>query len=212
MVVALLAHHGRPDLTQSHAVAPACAREVERLRDAVGALLRRDDEGATLQVALAQRAAYLQFLADDALPFRAHDLQADDAPALAALQGDEVEDLAKAQSRLAGDEAGELLLRVVDVPAIEVGGLLVVAVEHLAQHLLVLRVAEGGRCGENPLAGRLLVSQVGQRVCRLACLRGAVEEGGEIGLVLILPTGREDLRGTTATLAEARVANALAVP
>ena len=51
------------------------------------ALLRLDDEGAALQVALAQRAAYLQFLADDALPFRAHDLQAHDASALAALQG-----------------------------------------------------------------------------------------------------------------------------
>ena len=40
VVVALLAHHGRPDLTQSHAVAPACAREVERLRNPILALLR----------------------------------------------------------------------------------------------------------------------------------------------------------------------------
>ena len=125
---------------------------------------------------LAERAAYLEFLANSKGALGTHDAQFPDAAALAALQRFEVGDVAKVHLQLTADQLRQFLLRVLHRPAVEVGRLLVVVVEHLRQHVAVVGVAIGTR------------------------------DGRQVGFRGVLPAILELLRLTAAALREAGVA------
>ena len=55
--------------------------------------------------------------------------------------GDKVDDAAKVNLQAFSHEVLQLLLRIGDVPTVEVGSLLVVIVEHLREYLSVVGVA-----------------------------------------------------------------------
>ena len=88
-------------------------------------------EGGAIQVALAEGATNLEFLADGECLLRTHNLQFPDASALASLQGDELGNGAEIVLYLLADEIGNLIRSVFYRPAIEVVSLLIVVVEHL---------------------------------------------------------------------------------
>ncbi len=92
---------------------------------------------------MAQRAAYLEFLAHGERAVAAHDAQAADASALATLVAYKVYDASEVHLQPFGHECRKLLLRVFHRPLIEVGSGLVVVVEHLPDDLRVTGVAEG---------------------------------------------------------------------
>ena len=76
VVIALGAHYCGTNLAESHAVSPACTRESECLRHAVLYVLLVYDECAAVEMRIAQRAAYLQFLSDGECALRAHETKA----------------------------------------------------------------------------------------------------------------------------------------
>ena len=211
VVIALGAHYCGTNLAESYAVSPACTRESECLRHAVLYVLLVNHECAAVEMRIAQRAAYLQFLSDGECALRAHNLQSADASAAATLHWNEVENVAELHLQTLCDEALQLLLRVCDVPAIEVGRLLVVVVEHFREYLLVVGVAERLRRRANPAFGVLLYGQVGQFCgCGVAASARAcishVAYRRKIRFLHVLPAILELLRRTAAALAEARVA------
>ena len=85
VVIALGTHYGSTNLAESHAVSPACTRESECLWHAVLYVLLVYDERAAIEMRIAQRTAYLQFLTDSEGALRSHNLQAADASAAATL-------------------------------------------------------------------------------------------------------------------------------
>ena len=140
-------------------MSPSCTRESECLRHAVLDVLLVNYECAAVEMRIAQRTAYLQFLTDSEGALRSHNLQAADASAAATLHRNEVENVAELHLQTLCDEALQLVLRVCDVPAIEVGRLLVVVVEHFREYLLVVGVAERLRRRANPAFGVFTFSQ-----------------------------------------------------
>ena len=135
--LALEAHDGGADLTEADSMAPATADQDEVV------LVLDDVEGGGEEMALAEGTADLELLADGERLLRANDLQTPDAAALATVEGDDILDLAEVDVQLAGDELGEGLTGVGHRPTVEVGGLLVVVVEHLREDLLVVGIAVG---------------------------------------------------------------------
>ena len=188
-------HDGGAYLTKAHAVTPAGTRQDET------AVLLVNHEGRAVQMALAERAANLQFLADGERLLGAHNLQLPDAAALATLQGDEVSNGAQVVLQLLVDECRQLLGGVFHPPAVELGGLLVVVVEHLREDFLVLRVTESLGGGANPLPGMLLVRQVGNAVAD-----AVVGNGHQVRLANVLPAVLELLGHAAAALAVAGIA------
>ena len=86
-------------------------------------------------------------------------------------------------------------------PTVEVGGFLVVVVEHLREDLLVGGVAEGVRGGAYPAVGFGFLRQVGE-----VGMCFAVPLLGKIGVFHIFPAILELLEGTAAAFGEAGVA------
>ena len=86
--VALMAHDCRSYLAHTYSVTPAVPAQDEARRHSVLVDVQTFHlEGGTLQVRFGECAANFQFLADDECAFGAHDLQSDDAPTLASLDG-----------------------------------------------------------------------------------------------------------------------------
>ena len=131
----LLTHHGGTYLTQTYTMAPALSFENEL----VAILL--NIESRTVEMALAQGATYLKFLTDGEGFLATYDLEFPDASALAALHGDEVENLAEINLEFAIDELGDFGLGITYFPTVEVGCLLVEVVKYLAQDMLIVGVA-----------------------------------------------------------------------
>ena len=88
------------------------------------------------------------------------------------------------------------------MPAVEVGRLLVVVVEHLGEHLLVVGVAEGRRRSADPAFGVGFYAQVAGQV-----FRRRVGNALQIGHVTVFPAGAELLGDAPAALAEAGIAD-----
>ena len=195
-------HHGGADLAEAHAMSPACAGEAEASRDAVMQVERVDHEGRAIEMRLGERAADLQLLTDDICAPTADDPESHDAPRSAALDGLQVEDSAEVDAALAADQVGKLVLRVLHRPAIEVGRLEVVVVEHLAEDALVRGVTESLGGGADPAIGFGLVRQVGHR----GVWRATVAQGDEITVMNRLPAVLEALRNAAARLREACIA------
>ena len=129
-------------------------------------------------MAVAEGAADLQLLADGEGTAAAHNLQLDDALSRAALDGDEVEDVAQVvHLQVGADVALCLGLCERHRPAVEIGGLLIVVVEHLTDDLRVAGVAEG------------------------------VFDAFEIGVVFVFPTALECLGVAATTFGEAGIAH-----
>ena len=147
--------------------------------DAIGIdVLPLNGEGSTFQVAVAEGAADLQLLADGEGAFATHNLQLDNALSRSALYGDEVEDVAQVvHLQVGADVALCLGLRERHSPAVEVGGLLIIVVEHLTDDLRVAGVAEG------------------------------VFDAFEIGVVFVFPTALEGLGVAATALGEAGIAH-----
>ena len=133
---------------------------------------------------VAQRTPYFQFLANDELPFRAHDLQPADSSALATLQGFQGNNLSERHLQSAFYQFEQLLLRIFHRPLEEVGRLLVVVVQHLPQDMLIVCVAEG-----------------------LTILVGCIAHRGEIRFMLIFPAILKLFRLPAAAFAEPGIAD-----
>ena len=175
VVIALLTHDGSAYLAETDAMPPAFALETETS----GGLL--DIEGGAIEMGFAQGSANLEFLADGEGLLGSHNLELPDATTLASLQGDEVGNGTEIGIELGVDERGKFVGGVIDRPAIEVVGFLVVVVQHLRQHLFVVGVAEG------------------------------VVHADEVRLGRIFPAILELLGHTTTALGEAGVANLIAI-
>ena len=137
VVIALLTHDGSAYLAETDTMPPAFALETETS----GGLL--DIEGGAIEMSLAQGSANLEFLADGEGLLGSHNLELPDATTLASLQGDEVGNGTEIGIELGVDERGKFVGGVIDRPAIEVVGFLVVVVQHLRQHLLSLVLQKG---------------------------------------------------------------------
>lgn len=94
ITVALFAHDGGAYLAETDAMPPACAEDVEALGHTIDVAVGFNHKGRTVEVALAERTAYLEFLADDVLALGTYDAQTRDASAGATLQRLECLDVA----------------------------------------------------------------------------------------------------------------------
>ena len=106
---------------------------------------------------VAQGTANLQFLSNRKSLLSADDLELAYTTTLATFHCFHVEDGSEVHLQFLLEELLDFLLAVGYLPAIEVGGLLVVVVEYLGENLLVCRIAEGRRVGTNPSLGSCLV-------------------------------------------------------
>ena len=163
VLVAFLAHYGGAYLAEAYAVAPSRAGYHEPARHAAAHVFGVYHEGAAVQVAVAEGAAYLQFLAYGEGALRAHYGEAADAPAASALHGSELYYVAEVDVEVLFEQPCQFLLRVFHVPAVEVGCFLVVVVEHLRQNLRVGGVAERLWRGAYPSVEVFLAHQFGGR-------------------------------------------------
>ena len=107
-----------------------------------------------------QRAAYLEFLANNHGAVGADNAKTFDATATASLHRDEVDDAAKIFFAFPADDFGEFVGRIGDVPAIEIGRFAVVVVEDLLEHLGAGFVTEGVGAAHYPGAGIGFVGKV----------------------------------------------------
>ena len=98
VLVALMAHDSGTNLTEANTVSPALASQAETL------LCLLDVEGRTIQMALTESTANLEFLANGEGFLCTHNLQFPDAATLASLQGNEVGDGAEVVLQLFADE------------------------------------------------------------------------------------------------------------
>ena len=201
VVVAPGTHGGGADLAQSHAVAPACAVESERLGDAVpvdtGWL---GYEGRAVEMAFGKGAAYLELLADDHGAEGADDAQTHYAARSTTFDRLESLDIAEVDAGALADYAADSFAVVDYFPTEEVGCLAVVIIEHLSQDVLVGDIAESFGLAEDPLAGVLLDAEVGEDVGG-----GAVGVCFEIIEVTGLPAAFELFEHSAAALGEAGV-------
>ena len=161
VLIAFLAHDGGTNLTETDTMSPPCSTDVELAGNTVFHIELVDDEGGAVQMALAQRTADFEFLADGERALRTDNLQFPYSAAASTLKRNEVENIAEVHAELFLYNRRELSLRVIDSPTIEVVRLLVVIIQHLRQNLLIMRVAERHRIGKNPLASSLFNCQVG---------------------------------------------------
>ena len=177
VAVALFAHDGGTDLAEADAMTPAVAVEDEATGDAVPYISCLDGKGAALQGRGTEHTAYLQFLADDEGLLLAHDAQLADVPAGTFLHDFQGEDWSEVHLQMARNALVNLFLRQLFRPFVEVARLKVVVVEDLTKYLGVVSIAEG------------------------------VLDGAQVGHFDVLPTVLILVCLTTATLAEACVAN-----
>ena len=116
----------------------------------------------------AERASYLKLLSDGEGVLRANYPQPAYASAFAALKRNEVYYVAEVGLQFLAYQCSQFLLRVCDVPPVEVGRLAVVVVEHLRENPVVSRIAECLRRGRYPLPRVLLAGEVGQGLSRVS--------------------------------------------
>ncbi len=152
-------------------------------------------------MAVRESAAYHQFLAYDAFSLCAGDFQFTDSSGGAAGQWRQAQYAAEIFAKTVGHEAGDFFLRQCLCPAVEVGSLAVIAVEHLREHSPVGGVAEGFRLAEYPADGVFFHCKVGE-VSRVY----AVAPGLEIGARSVIPACLEDFEDSAAAFREAGVA------
>ena len=131
--VTLICHHSSTDLAQTYTMSPACT-----CQDKVAILVAIHYKCATIQVALAQPFADLQFLTNHHRALATHNLHLVQTSRWSTLDRYEVEYLAEIDTRALADDVAEFLLGVFNGPTIEVLGLLVVVVENLAEDRLSL--------------------------------------------------------------------------
>ena len=158
-------------------------------------------KGAAVEMGLAERAAYLQFLSDDECLAGTLDAEFADASASATLQRFERHNLTEILLLLCADELGQFLLAVFHLPAVEIGGLLIIVVEHLREHLPVLGVAEGiGRLPDPTLKESLVAFLLGSQT-------DDITHGAEIGFGRVFPTILVLLADAATALAETGIAD-----
>ena len=131
VVISLGSHYCGTNLAEAYTMSPSGTSQSEGLRHSVLDVVLVDNEGATVQMSIAQSAAYFQFLTDGERLLGANNLQSADASAASSFYGDKVDDAAKVNLQAFSHEVLQLLLRIGDMPTVEVGSLLVVVVEHL---------------------------------------------------------------------------------
>ena len=88
-------HYGCTYLTHPYTVAPSATMQNEALWDIVDDIKGLDLKVATVEVSLAQRSAYLEFLADSEGALCTNHLEAYEVAALGALDGFEAEYVSK---------------------------------------------------------------------------------------------------------------------
>ena len=209
--ISTLAHHGGTYLTETHAVSPACAGEHETLRNALGVDVEAVGyECRAVEMALAQYASYLQFLADDERLFRTDDLQSGYSAALAALQRHEINNRSQVHFQVVRDEFRQFRLCVLHLPAVEVGCFLVIIVQHLRQYLIVVGIAERLGTTANPALCLRFVSEIELWEARFRNLLLAVSHSRKITLRRVFPAILELFGLSAAAFAEACVANLIA--
>ena len=164
-------------------------------------------------MSIAQSAAYFQLLTDGERVLGAHNLQSADASAASSLYRNEVDDVAKVNLQAFGYESLQLLLRIGDVPTVEVGRLLVVVVEHLGEYLSVVGVAQRFGRSTYPLFGISLDGEVGQIGSGILFTLDVshIPYSHEIRLLDILPAVLEFLGSAATAFGEACVANLVVV-
>ncbi len=141
--ISAVAHHGGSDLAQPHSMSPSGAGEAEAGGHALGVQVETvHHEGRAVEMGLGEGAADFQFLANRERGLHALNAQAGDSAALAPLLGHKVKDGAKVLVHHTGNQPPQLLLAVFHLPAVEVRGLLIVVVEHLAEDSPLPCVAE----------------------------------------------------------------------
>lgn len=161
IVIAFLAHHGCSDLAESDTMSPARAFKHEAFGQPVALALLLHYKSGAVKVRRRQRAAYFEFLADDAGLLGADNLQAVKTARRATRHGYQVDDVAIVLAAALAHKTRQLDLVILHRPSVEVGGLLVVAVEHLREDMLVGGVAECGWRRKYPLSGIFLDRKVG---------------------------------------------------
>ena len=100
-------------------------------------------EVAGVEMRLAECTTYLEFLAYGVAALGTYNLQFPDASALAALQRNEVHNVAKLHLEFRLDDVAQLFRSIAYLPGVEVLRLLVVVVEYLRDNLFVTGVTEG---------------------------------------------------------------------
>ena len=208
VVISLGSHYCGTNLAEAYTMSPSGTSQSEGLRHSVLDVVLVDNEGATVQMSIAQSAAYFQFLTDGERLLGANNLQSADASAASSFYGDKVDDAAKVNLQAFSHEVLQLLLRIGDVPTVEVGSLLVVIVEHLREYLSVVGVAQRFGCGTYPFFGVSLDGEVGQigRGILFALDISHIPYSHEIRLLDILPAVLEFLGSAATAFGEAGVA------
>lgn len=130
--VTLFAHDGSTYLAESHSVSPAGPGKHEAGGDTGSRhLFPVYYKGRTVKVRGGKYAAYLQFLAYGKRLFASDDFQFPDASGRTSGQRLQVDDVAEIHPRPPADECRQFLLLVAYLPAVEVGGFLVIVIQYL---------------------------------------------------------------------------------
>lgn len=98
----------------------------------------------TVEVGVGEETANCEFFPHNNPAFRAYDEKFAYAGGGTSDERAEVDDVTEVLTETVGDKGGCFLLRKLNCPAVEVGSLTVVAVEHLGEDTAVGGVAKGG--------------------------------------------------------------------
>ena len=154
MGIAAGSHHGGSDLAHTHAVSPATPGKAE----ATGTVLHIECRRA--ETALAQGQTYLKFFAENHTAALPPDKQPGDTPGLAALKRLQVSDRPEIDSGFTQKQGRERSGVESHTPAVEIGMLAVVAVEHLGYNRFIGSVAEIRSAIGRPVGHRLQIWMV----------------------------------------------------
>src|SRR5439155_1012809 len=140
----LLSHNGSTNLAQADTVSPTCTAQNEPI------VFPINNECGTVEMRSRQRAANLQFLADNDGTALARDLETIDSSRPATIQRLQLQNLSKINVEPRFEYIAQFLGRVNDPPPIEIARFLIEARKDTCEKVFVLSVTVRGRAGPNP--------------------------------------------------------------